>query len=109
MKFFHAFLLPAAFAASACTSIVPDRAGTERSWVDERAIAAEGEQAPVHVPLHRINAGQIIQVAATTRQLVELGNQVRGRAAAIMAEPIDTEDYAQDARERGAPPPAPGS
>lgn len=104
MKILHSILLPSVLAASACASIVPDRAGTGPSWVDERAAEAGTARAPVHVPLHRINAGEIIQVAATTRQLVELGNRVRARADAIMDEPVDTESYARAARERAVPP-----
>lgn len=92
-----------------CAGVVPGRAGTAPSWVDERLAGADIPPPPGYVPeVERVEI-ETIEVAAVTRRLMAIGDHVRDRAEAIASRPVDTEGYLQESRRRGTPPPENGS
>lgn len=84
-------------------------AADEAAWLDASLEEGRRIAPPASVPRHQLDPDARIEVAATTRQLLLLAAQVRARGEAVAAMPVDTGTYVRDTRERGTPPPAPGS
>lgn len=73
-------------------------------WVLQRADLASRQAPPAHVPLHTLDPGSVIRVRAITRLLMERGEEVRARGAAIMDREVDTGAFLAESLRRGAPP-----
>jgi hypothetical protein len=105
LKIFHRVTLYAAAGLtaglSACASSEP---ASGPDWLEERAAIAARRAPPAHVPVHILDTETVISVRATTRLLMERGEYVRTRGAAIAAREVDTEAFAQQALQRATPP-----
>ncbi|WP_375285003.1 hypothetical protein [Marinicauda pacifica] len=96
-----------ALASAGCAGM--GEAADEAAWLDASLEEGRRIAPPATVPRYQLDPEDRIEVAATTRRLLVLAAQVRARAEAIADEPVDTGAYVRQARERNAPPPAPGS
>ncbi len=89
------------FGLSAC-AYTPEAA--EPRWTDAQLAAAPPSQAPGYVGETPLPAGVMATLVAREERLLERRDEIQAEAGEIPEPDGETEDFAAEARERGAPP-----
>ena len=97
-------ILLCASAVTACAAIeAPLAPPDEPRWYDERAAEAGGREAPVAVPMIEPDAAALQNQDFAAREALAARNAVQSHRRAQAGEDPQSEDFAEDARDRADP------